>query len=68
MSMRGIPTAACPMCGDKWLLVPVQFDDDTYEISAWGTDAVCYSCGITVTAPTPLDHPDYNEYEYYHES
>jgi hypothetical protein len=64
--MRGIPTSACPLCGDKWLLVPVQFDDDTYEVAVYGTDASCYSCGVAITAPTPLDHPDYEDnYESY---
>lgn len=64
--MRGIPTSACPLCGDKWLLVPVQFDDESYEIAGYGTDASCYSCGVAVTAPTPLDHPDYEDnYESY---
>ena len=62
--MRGIPTSACPMCGDKWFLVPTMFDDDTYDIVMYGTDAVCYSCGMAVTAPTPLDHPNYESDEY----
>lgn len=59
--MRGIPTAACPLCGDKWLLVPVVFDDESYEVAGYGTDASCYNCGVAVTAPTPLDHPDYED-------
>jgi hypothetical protein len=57
----GIPTSACPLCGDKWLLVPVVFDDESYDIAGYGTDAMCYSCGVAITAPTPLDHPDYEE-------
>lgn len=60
-NMRGIPTSACPLCGDKWLLIPVVFDDESYDIAGYGTDAMCYSCGVAVTAPTPLDHPDYEE-------
>lgn len=60
-TMRGIPTSACPMCGDRWLLVPVVFDDESYEITGYGTEASCYACGLELTAPTPLDHPNYEE-------
>lgn len=65
MSIRGIPTSACPMCGNKWLLIPAIFDDESYDIVMYHTDAVCHSCGMSVTAPTPLDHPDYNESDEY---
>lgn len=60
-AMRGIPTSACPLCGDKWLLIPVQFDNDTYEIDMYGTEAACNNCGLAITAPTPLDHPEYED-------
>jgi len=55
----GIPTAQCPNCGDMWMNVPVFFDPDTYEVAAWGTEASCYACDTPITAPTPIDHPDY---------
>lgn len=59
INAKGIPTAECVNCGDRWFLVPVVFDVDTYMPAMWGTNAVCYSCKSPVTAPTPLDHPEY---------
>ena len=55
LDFRGIPTAACPVCGGEWFNVPVSFDKDTYEINAWGLDAECYSCGALVTVVCPVD-------------
>ena len=55
LDARGVPTAGCPACGSSWLNVPVLFDPDTYEISAYGTEAECYGCGTLVTACTPVD-------------
>jgi hypothetical protein len=55
LDAQGLPTAACPACGDTWLLVPVTFDAETYEIAAWGTEAECYSCKTRLTACTPVD-------------
>lgn len=62
---RGIPSATCVTCGSNWFIVPATFDEDTYFIAAWGTDALCYACGAEVTAPTPVDHPNWetNKYE-----
>lgn len=55
---RGIPTAACPVCGCDWLRVAVHFDSATYEIAGWGiNDAECWACGTLVTAPCPPDLP-----------
>lgn len=51
----GLPTAACPVCGDRWLKVPVMFDAETYEVAAWGTEGECYSCGTVLTVCTPVD-------------
>lgn len=55
---RGIPTAACPVCGGDWFNVPVIFDKETYEIDAYGLDAECYSCGTLVTVVCPVDARD----------
>jgi hypothetical protein len=51
----GVPTAGCPICGDRWILVPMLFDEETYDVAAWGTEGTCYSCGTKVTVCTPLD-------------
>lgn len=53
---RGIPSHAC-LCGCDVFLIRARFDD--YDIAMWFTDANCAACGAPVTAPTPVDHPDY---------
>ena len=55
VDLQGIPTAACPSCGDRWLKVPMMFDEDTYDVAGWGTEGECYSCGSLVTVCTPVD-------------
>jgi hypothetical protein len=60
----GIPTAGCPVCGDQWLKVPMVFDDETYDVAAWGTDGECYSCGTRVTVCCPADKEQEANYEY----
>ena len=55
LDARGIPTAECPSCGSPWLNIPATFDGETYEISAWGTEATCFGCGALLTACTPAD-------------
>jgi|AntAceMinimDraft_6_1070360.scaffolds.fasta_scaffold14965_2 hypothetical protein len=52
---RGIPTAACPICGERWLMVPVIFDEEDYEIVSWGTEGFCGVCRALVTVCTPED-------------
>lgn len=38
----------------------MSFDPDTYEPALWLLDnAECYECGTLLTAPCPVDHPDY---------
>jgi hypothetical protein len=59
INAKGIPTAECINCGERWFLVPVVFDTETYMPAMWGTNASCYNCKSPVTAPTPLDHPEY---------
>lgn len=65
INSRGIPSASCISCGSTWFNVPVTFDPETYFIAAWGTKALCYSCNVEVTVPTPADHPNWesNRYE-----
>jgi len=55
LDAEGIPTAGCPLCGEQWLMVPVIFDDETYEIAAWSTKGYCSSCNTKVTVCTPAD-------------
>jgi hypothetical protein len=60
VNLRGIPTPACPCCGSTLLRMTVQFDPNTYEIQMYLLDdAECIDCGCLITAPTPLDHPEY---------
>ena len=52
---RGIPAAACPLCGSKLLRITVEFDEN-YEIVRYLlNDAQCFECKSMITAPTPID-------------
>lgn len=55
LDARGIPTSECPNCGESWFLVVAIFDDETYDIAAWGLDGECYSCGTLLTVCCPVD-------------
>jgi hypothetical protein len=57
--MRGIPTPVCPFCDSNIFLVKAIFDED-YSLSLYMLDCECAECGALLTAPTPLDHPDYS--------
>jgi hypothetical protein len=60
LNARGIPTPICPCCESSLLRVTVQFNEDTYEIVGYLLDdAECMECKCKITAPTPLDHPEY---------
>lgn len=62
INARGIPTAICPNCGSNLIRVTMIFDPETYEPEMWLLDnAECDSCGAELTAPCPVDHPDYEE-------
>ena len=51
-----IPSAKCTRCNGEWIMIPVHFDLDTYEIDAYGFEgAYCWSCKTKVTPPTPVD-------------
>lgn len=53
----GLPTPVCPACGYDWIIVPVKFCQDSYNVSMWGTLGRCLKCKTVVTACTPLDLP-----------
>lgn len=55
LDARGIPTAACPNCGERWMHVALMFDEETYEISAWQLEGECVSCGTILTVCCPVD-------------
>ena len=59
LDARGIPTNECPSCASRLFTVQVCFDDD-YNVGQYFTDAMCSICFTLVTAPTPLDHPEYS--------
>ena len=44
------------VCGSTVFVCYVQFED--YDISWWGLDAECASCGNLVKAPCPVDNPE----------
>ena len=56
---RGIPTAECPNCASRLMKIVAAFDDD-YEVAYYFLDAECWNCGTRLTAPTPIDLPEYN--------
>ena len=59
LDARGIPTNECPNCANRLFTVQVSFDDD-YNIGQYFLDAECAMCGTLLTAPTPLDHAEYD--------
>lgn len=59
IDQSGIPTNECINCGSQWFQIHAFFQD--YEIAAYIIEAKCSGCGADVTAPTPIDHPDYEE-------
>lgn len=62
LDIRGIPSPVCPCCGSTLLRLTVEFDPETYEIAGYLLDdAQCVECKCLITAPTPLDHPDYED-------
>jgi hypothetical protein len=65
IDVRGIPTPTCPCCGSNLLRLTVQFDPVDYEIGMYFLDdAECGKCGCLITAPTPMDHPDFGKNRY----
>lgn len=56
--LSGIILHTCICGSDMWKVI-VTFSD--YEISSYMLDMECIHCGTRATAPTPIDHPDYEE-------
>jgi hypothetical protein len=56
--MSGIILHECVCGSDMWKVV-VTFED--YEIAGYLLDMECFHCGTRATAPTPIDHPEYEE-------
>lgn len=51
-----IPSAKCTRCGCDWIMIPIHFDLETYEIDAYGLQgAYCWSCNTAVVPPIPID-------------
>lgn len=57
IDQTGIPTNQCFNCGGEWFKVYVRFQD--YEIAQYLLEATCAFCDSELTAPTPIDAPDY---------
>jgi hypothetical protein len=55
LDARGIPTAACPLCGSKLLRITAEFDENYEIIRYLLNDAQCFECKSMITAPTPID-------------
>lgn len=60
INLRGIPTSECPVCESRLFNIRASFDD-SYEICGYLLDCECAVCNTLLTAPTPLDHPNYEE-------
>ena len=60
MDLRGIPTSKCLVCESSLFTIQASFDEE-YNICGYLLDAECAVCHTKLTAPTPLDHPDYEE-------
>lgn len=56
LDARGVPTHACPNCGEQVFIIRAMFQD--YDIAMWMTDGKCSDCGTLLTVPTPVDDPD----------
>ena len=54
--MSGIILHECVCGSDMWKVV-VTFED--YEIAGYLLDMECFHYGTRATAPTPIDHPEY---------
>lgn len=61
IDQRGIPTNQCFNCGSEWFQVLVHFED--YEIAQYMVEAKCALCDSELTAPTPIDAPNYESEE-----
>ena len=60
IDLSGIIIHECICGSDMWRVI-VTFQD--YEIASYMLDMECFHCGTRATAPTPIDHPDYEDYD-----
>jgi hypothetical protein len=59
IDQRGIPSNECINCGSNIQVIRAIFAD--YELVMWFLDSFCAGCGSPMTAPTPVDNPEYIE-------
>lgn len=59
IDQRGIPSNECINCGCNVQVIRAIFQD--YELVMWFLDSFCSDCGSPMTAPTPIDNPEYVE-------
>ena len=59
LDARGIPSNECISCGSTLFTIQAAFDED-YNINSYLLNAECAMCGTLLTAPTPLDHLEYD--------
>ena len=62
IDQRGVPSNECINCGSNVQVIRAIFSD--YELVMWFLDSFCAQCGSPMTAPTPIDHPDWNPDDY----
>jgi hypothetical protein len=62
MDLRGTPAHEC-VCGSNMFTVVCSFDE--YEVSMYLLDMQCVGCGSLLTAPTLVDHPQYEPDTYW---
>lgn len=58
IDQRGIPSNECIYCGSNVQVIRAIFED--YQIVEWFLDSFCADCGSPMTAPTPVDNPEFN--------
>lgn len=56
--LSGIIMHECICGSDMWKII-VSFQN--YEIASYMLDMECINCGTRAKAPTPIDHPEYEE-------
>lgn len=59
LDARGIPTHACPNCGNLVLKIKAIFENN--NIALWFTDGECDGCGALLTVPTPVDGVEFHD-------
>ena len=62
IDQRGVPSNECINCGSNIQVIRAIFSD--YELVMWFLDSFCNQCGSPMTAPTPIDHPEWDPDDY----